>query len=496
MAAGAVLETQASARTSETYDEISNAVKQLVDMLPSECNNSACPRGEFAGCVVRMAGHDFMDFNGDDFGGSDGCVDFADPDNAGLKPCLVDGENGQHLNDAFKLFSDEVSLADFLVIAAEAVMHRQRGNLTPGIDFASGFTWGRVTRTECAVNTSKQQMLPNPDDSCAANEKTFVDNLKLTWRETAALMGVHTLGRARAVHSGFDGWWSDAQSQNSFNNNYCISMTLKGWAPETVAASGRSQWRRVGNFSGIHNEMMLNTDLCLAFSNEADGSDINAVARMDAHDDCCAWMMPSAFHNSTNAKIAIETNAERDHWCGFKVNADECANSDGLCGFNSFVRGWCCSMGGNRASGPNCNDIGNLGGRAADDILEFASHEEVWLQEFLEAWRKATQARPTTTTTTTTTRACLDISGTYSESGSGGDLVHLTQVGCSGNVSGVGVDGWTYIVVGSVATGSIGVTGSISGSSGSFIIVLSNGVTYQQSQPTSSIGGARRLLLI
>jgi hypothetical protein len=296
------------------------------------------------------------------------------------------------------------------------------------------------------------------------------------------------------VHSGFDGWWSDAQSQNSFNNNYYISMSLKGWAPETVAASAISQWRRVGTFSGIHNEMMLNTDLCLAFSNQ-DGSDINAVARMDANDDCCAWMMPSAFHNSTKAKLAIETNAEEDHWCGFQVHADGCAQGNNGCGSTGIVRRWCCRMGSNQALGPNCNNIRNLGGRAADDILEFAAHEDVWLHEFLEAWRKATQARPTTTTTTTTTRACLDISGIYSESRSGADLINLTQVGCSGNVSGVG-DGWTYIVVGSVATVSNGVTGSISGSSGSFTIVLSNGVTYQQSQPTSSIGGARRMLLI
>jgi hypothetical protein len=572
MAPGAVLETLASARNSETYDDISNAVKELVDALPLECDNSACPRGEFAGCVVRLAGHDFMDFNGDDFGGSDGCVDFADSDNAGLKPCLVDGENGTHLNEAFEKFSDEVSLADFLVIAAEAVMHRQRGNLKPPIDFASGFTWGRVTRTECAVETSEQQMLPNPDDSCAANEKTFVNNLNLTWRETAALMGVHTLGRARAVHSGFDGWWSDAQSQNSFNNNYYISMTLKGWAPETVAASGKSQWRRVGNFSAIHNEMMLNTDLCLGFSN-MDGSDINAVERINANDDCCAWMMPSAFPTSADAKLAIEENAEKNHWCGFGVDADRCAQGKGSCGSTVTVRHWCCTMGTNRATGPDCNSITDLGGRAAVDILEFASHEGVWLHEFKEAWRKATQARPTTTTTTTTTRACLDISGIYSESASGGNLINLTQGGCSGNVNGVGggltytvfgsvvtvstgvngnisgspgsfkivldnskkyqqacldisgiysesasggnlVDltqvgcfgnvsqvgiegnGWNYTVNGSVATGSNGVIGSISGSPGFFTIELENGETYKQSEPTSSIGGARRLLLI
>jgi len=327
---------------------------------------------------------------------------------------------------------------------------------------------------------------------------------------------------------------------------------------------------------------MLNTDLCLVFSNK-NGSDINAVARIEAHDDCCAWMMPSAFDNSSNAKLAIEKNAEKNHWCGFKVDADECAQGNDFCGVTGIVRGWCCTMGGNTASNKNCNHINKikkLGGPAAVDILEFASHEGVWLHEFKEAWRKATQARPTTTTTTTTTRACLDISGIYSDSGPGGNLINLTQSGCFGNVSGVGGgvkdytvvgsvvtvsiggngnillngnisgsfgsftialdnrrtyqqacldisgtysksgpgvnlveltqvgcsgnasgvgdggNGWNYTVNGSVATGSNGVIGSISGSPGFFTIELENGETYKQSQPTSSIGGARRLLFI
>lgn len=49
---------------------------------------------EFAGCVVRLAGHDLMDFDGDapegQKGGADGCIDFRDPDNMGLADC-VDG---------------------------------------------------------------------------------------------------------------------------------------------------------------------------------------------------------------------------------------------------------------------------------------------------------------------------------------------------------------------------------------------------------------------
>jgi hypothetical protein len=44
-----------------------------------------------AACIIRLSGHDLMDFrnySGVAPGGSDGCVNFNDPDNAGLAYCL------------------------------------------------------------------------------------------------------------------------------------------------------------------------------------------------------------------------------------------------------------------------------------------------------------------------------------------------------------------------------------------------------------------------
>lgn len=60
----------------------------MVDDTVEEGNN---PRSNFAGCLIRMAGHDLMDFDASDLtnkGGSDGCIDFHDPDNKGLIECL------------------------------------------------------------------------------------------------------------------------------------------------------------------------------------------------------------------------------------------------------------------------------------------------------------------------------------------------------------------------------------------------------------------------
>jgi len=114
-----VLETSSSARTKAKYTEISKSVSDLLSTLDQTCNYNKCPVGEFAGCVLRFAGHDFMDYK-DGTGGADGCVDFNDGDNAGLLPCLSEGENGIHLGQVWDKYRREVSLADFLVIAAAA----------------------------------------------------------------------------------------------------------------------------------------------------------------------------------------------------------------------------------------------------------------------------------------------------------------------------------------------------------------------------------------
>jgi len=50
-------------------------------------------------------------------GGSDGCVNFTEGDNKGLPQCLAKAG----IEDIYGKWCDKVSLADFIVIAAEAV---------------------------------------------------------------------------------------------------------------------------------------------------------------------------------------------------------------------------------------------------------------------------------------------------------------------------------------------------------------------------------------
>jgi len=176
--------------TKETYDNIVKHISDIVDDLSTHCPANPgnqgtdeywklgkCPQASWTGCVLRMAGHDFMDFDGEK-GGSDACTDMDNPDNAGLTECLATGEFGHSLNDVYGPVCQTVSLADFLVIAAEAVMVKARdiaikqkpkgSTVAPDgyskLDFSGDFMYGRTTNQEDCTFT--EGSLPNPENGC------------------------------------------------------------------------------------------------------------------------------------------------------------------------------------------------------------------------------------------------------------------------------------------------------------------------------------------
>ena len=73
------------------YKKIVAQVVEQYEAVSSSVSANSNPRAKYAGCLVRTAGHDFMDYrntNGVESGGSDGCINFADEDNTGLADCL------------------------------------------------------------------------------------------------------------------------------------------------------------------------------------------------------------------------------------------------------------------------------------------------------------------------------------------------------------------------------------------------------------------------
>eukprot|EP00448_Togula_jolla_P010921 CAMPEP_0170614308 /NCGR_PEP_ID=MMETSP0224-20130122/24729_1 /TAXON_ID=285029 /ORGANISM="Togula jolla, Strain CCCM 725" /LENGTH=565 /DNA_ID=CAMNT_0010939953 /DNA_START=64 /DNA_END=1761 /DNA_ORIENTATION=+ len=413
---GSVMTTESL--TEGDYDDIVKAIHDALDQLDSSCTPDSCPQADISGCILRMAGHDFMDYHGDSgLGGSDGCTNVKDEDNAGLEGCLVAGtEYGFELYSFYKRFCTKVSLADFLVIAAEAAMSFTRNVYLQEfpdramMDFKSQFQFGRTTAATCDYAS---HMLPNPEN-CDDVTRVFVDNLGLKWSQATALMGVHTLGRASPDNSGYDGWWSDPENSRRFNNNYYISLMAKGWLPERAINGNpkKNQWQigDVGFDPKVKGkQMMLDTDMCLAFS--AGMFHYKKLAAVK--DDCCTWTFALNL-----AEGAIDKYND-GMFCGEKDEAKVklweslpkgtsvkdrirlwgiWENQTGHGAFATFadMRGQCCK--GNRyftgeyKGYKDCGGVSHPTGFAAKSVELFANDEDAWVKEFMVSWRRATGA--------------------------------------------------------------------------------------------------------
>lgn len=217
---------------------------------------------------------DYRNINGVITGGSDGCFDLKDPDNMGLEQCLTDSG----LQTVYDKFCDTVSLADFIVIAAEAVTARTTTNYNSSAEFANGtleatfrdkFLAGRATTEQCPFINNR---MPDAELGCTDLQSIFIEHIfadtkgkdRNKWKLVAAISGAHTIGQATTANSGFEGKWSDDANQDVFNNDYYKSIINKGWAPKEIDAT-HHQWERVDKATGAETQMMLSSDMCLAY---------------------------------------------------------------------------------------------------------------------------------------------------------------------------------------------------------------------------------------
>jgi len=377
--------------TLDDYDSIVSKFESLYEQLPTTCNATYCPQADWAGCVLRMAGHDFMDY-ADGEGGSDACIDMEDIDNAGLGQCLYVGEFGVSMADAYADFCTTISLADFVVVAAEAIMNISRQHVLDddpsrsAIDFRSLFKYGRTTALSCSFAHGR---LPNPENSCSAVNLTFVQRMGLSWGQAAALMGVHSLGRAKVENSGYDGWWSDYNNSRKFNNDYYVSVLLKGWGPETNISGNpsKNQWKRIDqgvDEALLGKEMMLNTDMCFAYTMDDDGA-VELDAATAVENDCtCAWFAATRLTESA----ALYNN---DQFCGGTYVPGETSFGDqrGMCCGDDF---WPDERGRvtDEQVAADCGLVIDLKGPAVNEMARFANSEDIWLNDFLRAWKTAT----------------------------------------------------------------------------------------------------------
>mmetsp|Transcript_13932 Transcript_13932/g.24383 ORF Transcript_13932/g.24383 Transcript_13932/m.24383 type:complete len:534 (+) Transcript_13932:47-1648(+) len=385
--------------TGTDYDEVVASVHGLYNNLSTTCNTTYCPQSDWAGCVLRLAAHDFMDQ-----AGSDGCLYLNDGDNAGLAECLYKGSYDQDLGSAYEKHCSWLSLADFIVIAGEAVMNITRQNLLSEVDstrqpldFRSRFKYGRVTSTTCRNSLGQ---MPDAERGCNAVEDTMLRTMGLNWTLAAALMGGHTLGEAKLERSGYAGRWKEVTASRRFDNGYYTSMIFKGWGPDESVFGNplRNQWTRVdigGDSNRFGREMMLDSDMCLYFSSmdtEVPTKPLHAKTVKVRDNGCnCAWAR-------TNKKHKLGMDKYNDGMmCGHADPYPATARSldpghRGMPTLNTLnftkQRALCCSMQHIDTYDPetDCHPFGP----ASSAMTDFSNDEELWLAAYADAWGIAT----------------------------------------------------------------------------------------------------------
>jgi hypothetical protein len=206
--------------SSATYDAIDRDIARIKDGIRDDD-----ARGHFLGGILRLAAHDFMDYDRRDRRapmGPDGCYDPTHPSNDGLETiwCRV---------CPLKVLHDRkyahVSRADFWIVAANAVVRQT--SIRQRLDLKGEFMWGRKDRDACRGSGER---LPQAS-GCGEIESVFLRKMGLDWKDAVALMGGHTLGRGNRDFSGHHGTWVDSREAQTFDKGYYEALFVNSWRP-------------------------------------------------------------------------------------------------------------------------------------------------------------------------------------------------------------------------------------------------------------------------
>lgn len=211
---------------------------------------------------------------------------------------------------------------------------------------------------------------------------------------TAAILGAHTLGSAKVDNSGYKGDWST--TNGVFDNDYFRQMITRGWGPDRAVEGNteRNQWKTVDH--GPTDGLMLNTDLCLAYDNNAEhqacmeannfnnrkckklqnkGKPINALETQ-----CCAWTHKGALFN----KNVFDKSKGPASICGKDIPPK------GKGSRFTEVKDACCVNQHPESTG-DCDSSAWPKGQAFSHVLKFAANEDAWLKSYAQGWKILTE---------------------------------------------------------------------------------------------------------
>jgi hypothetical protein len=173
-----------------TYDAIDADIANIKNNIAD-----AKSRSHFLGGIVRLAAHDFMDYDRNTPSnpmGPDGCFDVTHASNNGLSSIWC---STCQLTLLHKQKYSHISKADFWIASANAVIRQTSVN--NALNLRSTFKWGRKDASSCSGSGNR---LPTPT-GCTSVESVFLTRMGLSWRDAAVLMGGHTLGRGESTVS-------------------------------------------------------------------------------------------------------------------------------------------------------------------------------------------------------------------------------------------------------------------------------------------------------
>ena len=176
--------------TNQIYQSITNDIQSIHSRISSNAD-----KAHFLGGIVRLAAHDLLDFNQrrrNNPMGSDGCIDWNHAHNGGLDDIWCNNRNAC----PFKTIYDDkykdmgISRADYWIAGANCVIDITSIGNSLGNALRTNFKWGRVDTDDCEGSGDR---LPG-SSGCDETERVLIQNMGLSWKETVALMGAHTLG--------------------------------------------------------------------------------------------------------------------------------------------------------------------------------------------------------------------------------------------------------------------------------------------------------------
>lgn len=322
-----------------TYEQIDEDIYALKESIRDDAD-----RTHFLGGIVRLAAHDFMDYDPRSNNapmGPDGCFDEGHGRNSGLESIWC---TNCPLTRLHRRSYGHISRADFWIAAANAVIRQQ--SVDNGLDLRHTFRWGRRDRDTCGGSGDR---LPS-STGCEQSEEVFMRRMGLEWRDVVALMGAHTLGSGNRDFSGHHGTWvsEDNNGAQVFDKQYYVDMLEDAWRPRNQGNGNRGGVPQDWTTGRGDDRVMLNTDICLAF-------DIDGSIRRDTP--CCTRIENG---NPDGRNECTERDAARRRCPRFARSATRKAARDAVQEFS--------------------------GGRNNDDDDDNAS----FYAAFAEAWQKAT----------------------------------------------------------------------------------------------------------